>query len=348
MKVKPTEGSYRKAAVFIDTKPTTRKTKFKNNALSEVSNFINTKSLPLMMNHDTGNFPSGRWYEAKINEENQVIAKFFIPQEVKEYGDIKTRIDTGLLDSVSIGFSAGIHDCSICGNDINDYENCSHIPGREYEGETCYVMLDDILPQEGSLVYSGAVPDAKIKGGDASEYSACDSKKDFCDKFSFEEGNLEIVTSGKISQDTTQNNDEGTSMELQAKFDSLQLNYSDLAVKFADLNKGKLNLEAEVDKLKAENVAFADLQADKDSAVKAKEDAEALSADVVKNFSAVVESLAAPFEAEYKAPEAFADLKKDFETYMEKTKALPVGRQSEDGDETTVQFSVDDEIYRSK
>lgn len=341
MRVKPTEGSYRKAAVLIDTKPTTRETKFKHNALSQVTATINDKSLPLMLNHDTSNFPSGRWYEAKVDEQNQVVAKFFVPQEVEEFNNIKSRIETGLLDSVSIGFSAKTHECSICGNDINDYENCPHIPGKEYEGETCYVMLDNITASEASLVYSGAVPGAKIKDGDASQYAACDCKKDFCEKFSFEEGELEIVTNGKILQDTTQNNGKGTSMELQDKFNSLQDNYNDMAVKFSNLNKEKLDLESEVNKLKEELKTYTDLEVERNEAV-------ALKDSIYSNFKDTVEALAAPFESTYKAPEAFEDLKKDFDTYMEKTKALPSGRVSENGEDEEIAFSIDDKIFRSR
>lgn len=348
MKIKPTEGSYRKAAVLIDTKPTTRQTKFKNNALAELAAYINDKSLPLMLSHNTDKLPSGRWYEAKVDEQNQVITKFFIPQEVNEFTDIKTRIETGLLDSASLGFSASVHDCSICGNDINDYENCSHIPGKTYDGEECYVMLDKITPVEASLVYSGAVPNAKIKPGDAEQYAACDCKKDFCDKFSFEEGDLEIVTSGKILQDTTQNKDKGTSMELQVKFDSLLTNYNDMAVKFATLNKEKLDLAAELSKLKTDNQAFATISEDKDEAVKLKEEAITSRDEMFSNYSAAVEKLAAPFEAEYKAPDNFEDLSKDFEKYMEKTRALPAGRQSQNGEDTKLEFSVNDEIFRSR
>ena len=137
-------------------------------------------------------------------------------------------------------------------------------------------------------------------------------------------------------------------MELQVKFDSLQENYNDMAVKFSSLNKEKLNLGTEMDKLKVENTNFANISTDRDEAVAKKDEAVALTNEVIESFSTVVCALAAPFKSDYKAPEAFAELKKDFDLYMEKTKALPVGRQSVEGDEKVTVFSANDEIYRSK
>ena len=171
---KPTDGAFIAEALLIDTKPTAYNTRFRTSALQQVASTINERGLPLLLVHDSSRLPVGAWFEARVEDSDPaVFTKFYIPKEVREYEDVKTRINTGILDSVSIGFRANKHDCSICGNDIQDYENCPHIPGREYEVkdpesgaslgmQTCYVMLDDIQASEASLVYSGAVPNAKI------------------------------------------------------------------------------------------------------------------------------------------------------------------------------------------
>jgi len=346
MKVTPTEGSYQSQAVLIDTKPTTRQTKFKVNALSQVSGQINNLSMPLLMNHNSNSFPSGRWYEAKVNEDQEVISKFFVPYEVPEYQDIKSRIDTKLLDSVSIGFSAAVHDCSICGNSISDWENCNHIPGKVYDGKTCYVLLDDITMQEGSLVYAGAVPAAKIQ----ESYAACGCKKDFCEQFSFEAGQLETVISGLIIQDNTETIKKGHGMDIQDKFNTLQDNYSALAVDNSSMKTKIIDLEAKYIADRAEDVKTIEAFTVKESAFESEKDA--LTADIAKykaesealtgakealiTFTAKltekVEALAAPFEATYTAPDTVEGLLVDLDTYLTKSKELPTGRQSLEGE----------------
>jgi len=374
MKIKPTEGSYKSQAILIDMKPTTRQTKFKANALAQVSQQINDMSKPLMLNHDTSRLPSGRWYEAKVTDTSEVVAKFYIPHEIPEHIDITSRIETGLLDSVSIGFSSKIHECSICTNDISDWPNCDHIPGREYDGETCYVLLDDITMQEASLVYVGAVPDAKIKSEYAARYDGYNSKEAFCKDFIFEEGTIETITCGSVSQEQVEIKQEGNAMDLQANFDSLQNNYTALAAKYADLNTKYLNgseqfaadrvadiknikdLTAELtvykDKLASADKDLAELKEFKTSSETLTTEKEALTASAetyVTKLHETVAKLAAPFEAEAYAETTNVDkLFADLATYMEKAKALPAGRQSIDDNAEQYGFKPNDSIYKGK
>ncbi|MBE6730801.1 MAG: hypothetical protein E7564_03825 [Ruminococcaceae bacterium] len=63
--------------------------------------------------------------------------KAYIP--VTEFTkDVISRIESGILKEVSVGCSVKTSRCSICGK-----ENCSHIKGRSYGGETCVRILDN-------------------------------------------------------------------------------------------------------------------------------------------------------------------------------------------------------------
>jgi hypothetical protein len=350
MPKKPSPGSYKVKSVLIDTKPTTYNTRFRPNALNQVADTINSRGLPLLLVHDSNSLPVGAWYSAEVNQEEQVVSKFYIPSEISEYEDIKTRIDTGILDSVSIGFSSDVRDCSICGNDIYDYDACPHIPGKSYEitnpttGEalveqTCYVMLDGIHAKEASLVYSGAVPQAKIV--DASDKAEFFTKNDL----NFAEGNLEVVHSGEFLQDSFEQENYG-STPMDEKF-------AELNNKYNDLREENIVLKTEALEHKTKLDSYADLESqvtaanDKVVAVEAdlQTATEKFAADI-ESLRTAVASLAAPFDATYEAPQDMPTLLKDLDTYLDKAKSLPSGRQSQDTDEPELAYSMPVSAYQ--
>ena len=57
--------------------------------------------------------------------------------------DLITEIDAGIKKEVSISCSAAHRICSVCGKDMREGE-CGHVPGREYDGQFCHVVLDGI------------------------------------------------------------------------------------------------------------------------------------------------------------------------------------------------------------
>ena len=340
-KIKPTANAFVRSAVFIDSNLTSRKTKFTPVALLQVANQINEFSLPLLRGHDSSLLPSGRWYEAEVIGE-KTVARFFIPKEVPEHDEIKSKIESHVLDSVSIGFSAEKHTCSICGYDIQDYHNCEHIPGKTYDNKECFVWLEDIKAQEGSLVYAGAVPEAKILN-----YSECSDKKDFCDKFQFSTDLKEIIKTGEIMHEEYIDSEEDTNMDYKEKFMSLEANYADLAVRNADNTSKYALLQDEVNNLKTEKLELtASLDKYKIEADGVAVKSASLDATIVA-FKEVVEKLAAPFEATYKAPESIEALTADLIKYVDLAKTLPVGQQSGNSDEITVlQFEPSDNVYK--
>ena len=52
--------------------------------------------------------------------------------------DLIAEIEGGIKKEVSVGCSVGRRTCSICGK-----ENCTHVPGKEYDGKHCYRTLQD-------------------------------------------------------------------------------------------------------------------------------------------------------------------------------------------------------------
>lgn len=337
MAKKPTKGSYTKAAVFIDRKPTTRFTRFKAGALVDVTSKINRDGLALLANHDSSRFPIGMWYKAKVDENEQVVAEFYIPKEITEFADVSARIESGILDSVSIGFSASTHDCSVCGNDIQDYENCPHIPGRTYDNEIAYVELDGVKASEGSLVYSGAVPNAKIQD----TYSDDCTKQEFCEAHKFDEGALMIATGGLLLQDSNDKEEftEGTEMELQAKFDALTTKHDDTSGKYTTLlEKFNANSAAvlEIDKYKA----------DTDSAVAAAKTSDEAYSALIATVTTKVEALAAPFEATYEAPKDLEALFADMDKFTNLAKALPEGQQTNHTEDDAVAYAVPESHFK--
>ena len=355
---KPTKGAFKVKALLIDMRPTSYNTRFRANALHQVKDTINQQGLPVLLAHDSSKMPVGSWYEAEVAND-AVYTKFFIPKEVSEYEDIKTRIDANILDSVSIGFNAGTHDCSICGNDIQDYNNCTHIPGQEYDikdpingtalgTDTCYVMLDDVKASEASLVYSGAVPAAKIiESSDKADFFAKNN-------LNFAKGELEIVHSGEFMQDhnVNNNNPKGEDDMDKEQFDKLTADHATLNTKFSDTNdklsevtdKYNTAREANID-LKEKNLEFQEKVTGYDDAVATAEAAGTRYTEAVAAVTAEVEALAAPFDATYTAPKDLVGLIADLKKYVEQAKTLPSGQQTID---TEVVYSEPDSTYQTK
>lgn len=57
--------------------------------------------------------------------------------------DLITEIDAGIKREVSVGCSATVKRCSICGKDILETP-CEHIRGKEYEGKSCHYVLENV------------------------------------------------------------------------------------------------------------------------------------------------------------------------------------------------------------
>lgn len=124
--------------------------------------------------------PPGRSFDGYIVDDNKVYGWFYIPHETDEFGLIK-RLEYGTIFDVSMGVNTTFPECSICHNDLRDFDKCKHYPGQTYQVETptgmkeelCYAILrgtkeengmySDVSLSEVSFVTDGAIPGAGVK-----------------------------------------------------------------------------------------------------------------------------------------------------------------------------------------
>jgi|GEM_PF-1258260 len=145
--------------------------------------------------------PFGRFFDGQIitdsKGERQLIGTMYMPKGAKTYigdfttDDIHQQIVTGVLHDSSVSVTWGFSECSICGNDIRDFEKCSHWPGQIYEVDgkqrQCYVtakpapppMVDSSMMIENSIVCAGAYPDAGVLTGKPLERFNTSKKQSF-------------------------------------------------------------------------------------------------------------------------------------------------------------------------
>lgn len=71
----------------------------------------------------------------------ELIAKCYMVK-TSTNADLIAEIQAGIRKEVSLGCRIGKAVCSICGTD-NVKTYCSHFPGKDYKGETCYFSLED-------------------------------------------------------------------------------------------------------------------------------------------------------------------------------------------------------------
>lgn len=140
---------------------------------------INSQGVPLEGHHDDYRYPLGRIYKAEVVKSddgvNRMSCRAYILRGDENTGDISSdavirKIEGGVQKDVSIGFLAGGYTCSVCGEPmVSGFFGrvmgleCEHIPGASYEGQMCYAWVEDGEILEGSLVSTGATPQAIIQ-----------------------------------------------------------------------------------------------------------------------------------------------------------------------------------------
>lgn len=144
-----------------------------------------TIGTPLILDHNSRTLPVGRSFASRMQLDDvngkqvkTAYGKFYIDKGRATESNMTTDdlikgIEAGTLSDTSIGFSFSDAKCSICGNDLRDFENCKHWPGRTYdveqedgsvEQETCWIEAGgEGTLYENSLVYAGAVNRATVQ-----------------------------------------------------------------------------------------------------------------------------------------------------------------------------------------
>ncbi|MGD9892665.1 MAG: hypothetical protein AB7R89_06130 [Dehalococcoidia bacterium] len=104
------------------------------------------------------------------SEFDRVQADFYVPQTPGNVEHV-TRIKTGVIRDLSVGFSGGEWICSICGRDMMDWfarDYCPHFLGFSYpieggeETQVARATIENARLIEVSGVYKGATPGAAI------------------------------------------------------------------------------------------------------------------------------------------------------------------------------------------
>ena len=84
----------------------------------------------------------------------ELIAKCYMVK-TSTNADLIAEIQAGIRKEVSLGCRIGKATCSICDTD-NTKTYCTHFPGKQYKGETCYFALED--PQDAYELSFVAIP----------------------------------------------------------------------------------------------------------------------------------------------------------------------------------------------
>ena len=157
---------------------------------STLKNFAadSEKGVSFMNSHRTGGvissaeLPLGRSISGEFIDDGagvyRVEAEFYTVPNLK-LNDVNTDdfilgVRTGIIRSVSVGFSGGEYICSIDGMNMFGWSTrCPHYPGVDYDimdeegnvtgSQRAFAWIKDAHLVEVSAVYAGATPDAMIK-----------------------------------------------------------------------------------------------------------------------------------------------------------------------------------------
>lgn len=90
---------------------------------------------------------------------HKLYAKAYMPR-TQENESLICEIDAGIKKEVSVGCSVSASKCSVCLKNVGE---CSHIPGKVYDGKVCYKILDGAKDAyEWSFVAVPAQPGAGV------------------------------------------------------------------------------------------------------------------------------------------------------------------------------------------
>lgn len=154
-----------------DTLPDRDHERFSREALEGLAKLFVGR--PVLRDHQwSAGAQTARIYAARVEGDGpdaRLILRAYMPRN-RDTETTIAAIESGILREASVGCRMGKAVCSICGTD-KTLAQCTHIPGRVYEGKTCIVELDG--PEDAyecSLVAVPAQPGAgviKAYGGEA-------------------------------------------------------------------------------------------------------------------------------------------------------------------------------------
>lgn len=137
--------------------------RFTDAALDQLASLYVGKSVLTDHTWNTRN-QTARVYDAYVEELGEVkrlILRCYMPR-TEATAPVIAALEAGILRECSVGCAVDHVVCSICGADQTT-KCCSHVAGKEYDGETCVMELDGASDAyEVSLVAVPAQPEAGV------------------------------------------------------------------------------------------------------------------------------------------------------------------------------------------
>lgn len=135
--------------------------RFTLQALQQMSKLLVGR--PMLLDHNwSASAQTARIYAGGVEateDRSRLVLRAYIPR-LESSAAVIDAIETGILKEVSVGVGVRQVICSICGEDLY---RCSHIKGRDYDGEVCVGVLDNVEDAyEVSLVAVPAQPAAAV------------------------------------------------------------------------------------------------------------------------------------------------------------------------------------------
>lgn len=142
---------------------------FTRRALEQIARLIIGQSV--LCGHNRAALPIARFYKACVVDRGRddegepvsfVQAWFYWLRETSGAEDLRLNIDGGIYREVSLAWRYQEWYCSVCKRKNGE---CGHAPGRNYEGQVCYRLIDEVVEVlEGSLVYKAADRETVLAG----------------------------------------------------------------------------------------------------------------------------------------------------------------------------------------
>ena len=135
--------------------------------LQQMADWVNGESVPLHLSHDTSGLPYGRAFHGALVD-NELRLLFAI--DAGSHADVVSKLESGVLDQVSVGFNMKSLGCSKCGFNFigasaENFYNLTCDDGHTIGQDGVHVWVDDLeYFFELSLVGMGAAEGATIVG----------------------------------------------------------------------------------------------------------------------------------------------------------------------------------------
>jgi len=360
--------------LVFNTEQTDRYTIMSKEMLAKMAQDLNEGKVAFNSLHrSNSSLPVGSSISGRIvNEELQAMMYAVTKRPdgtvFEEGKDLADRYATGAVRACSAGVRVGFYKCNICGNDIRNWSDCDHIPGKTYakdeEPITCIALMtgheivdgiaQDCGIYEVSAVTAGGVAAAGTlteafgayeEGVDVSEF-----KKSITQE---KQPSLRVEFTTAPTKDETLFSQEEESMDKLEIEKMLQDHYDPLK---QELDKLKADAVVKADEFTAVQEQFTTATAELETATAALEtvNAELETAKAYEPYKAAYLALVAAqatkageeVTIDTYADKSIEDCEVLLTEYATKIAALPDGQQLEGGEQADTSAALNESFYK--